>query len=114
MKYTFYYVLTNEEIDNRVKQLQDKNVKDAIIITAEEFGFKYLTSIRDKNFGKEYCELISKLADCSKLILKYAQFLIGKTNTISFLQTIIKTREEMEKFTTIFSASELDFTNIGN
>ena len=40
MKYTFYYVLTNEEIDNRVKQLQDKNVKDAIIIIAEEFGFK--------------------------------------------------------------------------
>ena len=114
MKYTFYYVLTNEEIDNRVKQLEDKNVKDAIIITAEEFGFKYLTSIRDKNSGKEYFELISKLADCSKLILKYAQFLIGKPNTINFLQTIIKIREEMEKLTIIFSDSELDFMNIVN
>lgn len=109
MEYTFYFVIPAEEMKERMRQLRHETVKGSIFISGEELCNQYITSLANDNSGREYAELVAKLADCPELIVKDTQFIIGKDNCIEFLKAIIRVREETEKCTAIFSDRELDF-----
>ena len=97
-----------EEIDERMKQLKYETVENSLFISGEEFCNKYINSLLEKSHEK-YAEFIAQMCDYDELIIKHAQFLKGKDNTIEILKTILAIREDMQKTTAIFSDEELMF-----
>ena len=103
---TFFFVLPNEEIEERMRQLKYETVDNSLFISAEEFCNEYYNSLHD---AESQVAFMNKLTQCDELIIKFAQFFEGKQYVINFLKDILDIRESNKKATAIFSDTELMF-----
>ena len=105
LEHAFFFVLPIKEIDERMKQLKYETIKNSLFISGEEFCDWYFNSLLGKD-DKQYAEFIAKMCEYDELIIRHAQFLKGKNNTIEILKTILAAREFMQKTTAIFTSEE--------